>query len=289
MRDLSHEPQRSGCSATASAIAVLLHSIFLMTSIPFVKATACGNDFLIIIAEHAPADIAAFSRQICDRHNGVGADGVEWVLPAGDAELAIRLINADGSAAEISGNGTRCVAAWYCLEHESDSVRIHTDAGVKTCDLMARIGQTFEFRTAMGRPNVGGEHKVALQDRDLDGIAVSMGNPHFVIFVTEFEDGWQNWSAEASVHKDFPHGTNIELVRVVNEHEIEVRFCERGVGETMSSGTGSSASAAAAIHSGRAKSPVVVQAPGGSQTVQWDGELFLYGPATILCRGEYFI
>jgi diaminopimelate epimerase len=76
---------------------------------------------------------------------------------------------------------------------------------------------------------------------------------------------------------------------VINEHEIEVRFCERGVGETMSSGTGSSASAVAAIHTGRVKSPVVVNAPGGAQTVQWDEELFLYGPATILCRGEFFV
>jgi diaminopimelate epimerase len=267
----------------------LLHSTFLMAPIPFIKASACGNDFLIIGIEHAPADKAAFTRQICDRHNGVGADGVEWVVLATDADVGIRLINADGSEAEISGNGTRCVAAWYCSEHESDSVRIHTDAGLKTCDLIARVGQTFQFRTAMGTPEVGGEQKLALLDRVLDGITVSMGNPHYVVFVTEFEDGWQRWSAEASVHSDFPHGTNIELVRVINEHEIEVRFCERGVGETMSSGTGSSASAAAAIHSRRVKSPVVVHALGGSQSVQWDGELFLYGPATILCRGEFFI
>lgn len=260
-----------------------------MTSIPFIKTSACGNDFLIIGIEHAPAGMAAFSRQICDRHNGVGADGVEWVLPASDADLGIRLINADGSEAEISGNGTRCVAAWYCSENERNSVRIRTDAGVKTCELMARVGQTFEFRTAMGKPEVGGQRRISLQDRVLDGITVSMGNPHFVVFVAEFEEGWQRWSSEASVHQDFPHGTNIELVLVVNEHEIEVRFCERGVGETMSSGTGSSASAAAAIHSGRVKSPLVVHAPGGSQTVQWNDELFLYGPATILCRGEFFI
>lgn len=260
-----------------------------MTSIPFVKASACGNDFLIVAIEHAPADIAVFSRHICDRHNGVGADGVEWVLPATGADLAIRLINADGSAAEISGNGTRCVAAWYCSEHERDVAVIRTDAGVKTCKLIARVGQTFEFRTAMGKPDVSGERKVALRDRILHGITVSMGNPHFVVFVDEFEDGWQRWSGEASVHTDFPHGTNIELVRVINEHEIEVRFCERGVGETMSSGTGSSASAVASIYSDRVKSPVVVHAPGGAQTVQWDDELFLYGPATILCRGEFFI
>ncbi|HZD30369.1 MAG TPA: diaminopimelate epimerase [Candidatus Angelobacter sp.] len=260
-----------------------------MASIPFVKASACGNDFLIIGIEHAPADIAAFTRRICDRHNGVGADGVEWVLPATDADLAIRLINADGSEAEISGNGTRCVAAWFCAEQERDSAVIRTDAGLKTCDLIARVGQTFEFRTAMGQPQVGGEMRVTLKDRVLDGLAVSMGNPHFVVFVTEFESGWQGWCGEASTHPDFPQGTNVELVRVINEHEIEVRFCERGVGETQSSGTGSSASAAAAIHTGRAQAPVCVRAPGGAQTVEWKGELLLYGPATILCRGEFFV
>ena len=85
-----------------------------MTSVPFIKATACGNDFLIIDAANVSGDLSAFTRLICDRHNGVGADGVEWVMPAEDADLCIRLINADGSGAEISGNGTRCVAAWYC-------------------------------------------------------------------------------------------------------------------------------------------------------------------------------
>ena len=295
MCNLSHEPERGVRTANAGTIVpplsrnALLHSTFLMASIPFIKATACGNDFLIIGIEHGPADIVAFSRQICDRHNGVGADGVEWVVPATNADLGIRLINADGSEAEISGNGTRCVAAWYCSERERDAVAIHTEAGVKTCELMARVGQTFEFRTAMGKPEVDGERKIVLKDRVLGGITVSMGNPHFVIFVTGFEEGWLKWSGEASVHADFPHGTNIELVRVINEHEIEVRFSERGVGETMSSGTGSSASAAASIHSGRVKSPVVVHVPGGSQTVQWDDELFLYGPATILCRGEFFV
>jgi diaminopimelate epimerase len=260
-----------------------------MASIPFVKASACGNDFLIIAMEHAPADIAEFTRRICDRHNGVGADGVEWVLPATDADLALRLINADGSEAEISGNGTRCVAACFCAEHERDSAVIRTDAGVKPCELMARVGQTFEFRIAMGEPKIGGEMAVRLGDRVVNGVAVSMGNPHFVVFVQEFETGWQKWTGEASVHPDFSHGTNVELVRAVNEHEIEVRFCERGVGETQSSGTGSSAAAVAAIHTGRAKSPVLVRSEGGGQTVEWQGELRLYGPATILCRGEFFV
>jgi diaminopimelate epimerase len=256
----------------------------------FVKATACGNDFLIIGIEHAPTDISAFSRRICDRHNGVGADGVEWVMPSSDADLAIRLINADGSEAEISGNGTRCVAAWYCAAaYQQKSVAIATGAGVKICDLISRDGHHFEFRTAMGKPEVGREMEVQLANEIVRGIPVSMGNPHYVMFVREFQPDWQTWAGQLATHPDFPNGTNVELVSWLNDHEIEVRFCERGVGETMSSGTGSSAAAAASIQSGRSKSPVRVHAPGGTQIVEWDGELLLQGPATILCRGDFFV
>ena len=230
-----------------------------------------------------------FSRLICDRHNGVGADGVEWFLPAEDADIAIRLFNADGTEAEISGNGTRCVAAWYCAERDRTSVVIRTGAGLKTCDLTDRLGLNFEFRTAMGEPEIGGELEVRLDDGIVRGIPVSMGNPHYVMFVSEFEPGWQTQAAEIAAHPDFPHGTNVELVQVMNQHEIDVRFCERGVGETMSSGTGSSAAATASIQAGRVTSPVTVHAPGGAQTVEWDRQVLLYGPATILCRGDFFV
>jgi diaminopimelate epimerase len=260
-----------------------------MASIPFVKVTACGNDFLIIGIEHAPADIATFSRQISDRHNGAGADGIEWVLPASDADVAIRLINADGSEGEISGNGTRCVAAWYCAEHGRASVVIRTGAGLKTCELTSRNRYHFEFRTSMGAPEIGNEIAVALKGEIVRGIPVSMGNPHYVMFASELEPGWQTRAAQISTHPDFPHGTNVELVKVLNQHEIEVRFCERGVGETMSSGTGSSAAATASICTGRVKSPVRIHAPGGTQTVEWNREVLLYGPATILCRGDFFV
>ena len=260
-----------------------------MSSIPFVKASACGNDFLIIGAENAPADMAGFSRTICDRHHGVGADGVEWVLPASDADLAIRLINADGSEAEISGNGTRCVAAWFCAERGRDSVVIRTGAGLKTCELTARDGFRFEFRTSMGEAVISGESEVKLKNETVSGMVVSMGNPHFVVFVEEFPPGWQAWAAEIAVHPDFPQGTNVELAKVLDQHDIEVRFSERGVGETKSSGTGSSASAAASMHAGRAKSPVRVHARGGTQIVEGDRQLLLYGPTRLLCRGDIFI
>src|ERR1700755_1324783 len=106
--------------------------------IPFAKASACGNDFLIINGMHAPADLAAFSRRICDRHRGVGADGVEWLFPAQDADVRARLFNADGSEAEISGNGTRCVAASLCAEQSREHLTVRTGAGVKTCRLTSR-------------------------------------------------------------------------------------------------------------------------------------------------------
>jgi diaminopimelate epimerase len=260
-----------------------------MASVPFVKATACGNDFLIIDFVHAPGDIHSFSRRICDRHNGVGADGVEWVLPANDADLRVRLLNADGSEAEISGNGTRCVAAWYCAESNRDSVVIRTGAGLKTCNLTARDGNNFEFRSSMGAPEVGESFSIKFTYGEISGTPVSMGNPHYVVFVWQFEPGWQAMAQQISIHHDFKHGMNVEFVRVMNKNEIEVRFCERGVGETMSSGTGSCAAAVASIRSGKAKSPVRVHAPGGLQTVEWSGEVFLYGPAILLCRGEFFV
>ncbi len=260
-----------------------------MASVPFVKATACGNDFLIIDFVHAPSDIQSFTRCICDRHNGIGADGVEWVLPANDADLRIRLLNADGSEAEISGNGTRCVAAWYCARNNCDSVVIRTGAGLKTCSLTARADNTFEFRSSMGEPEVGDPFSIETAYGEIFGIPVSMGNPHYVVFVTEFEPGWQAIAQQISIHHDFKHGMNVELVKVSGANEIEVRFCERGVGETMSSGTGSCAAAVASIHTGKVSSPVRVHAPGGAQTVEWTGEVFLSGPATLLCRGEFFI
>ncbi len=259
-----------------------------MLPVPFVKATACGNDFLIIDASVWSDDMHSFTRAACDRHYGIGADGIEWILPSRDSDLRIKLINADGSDAEISGNGTRCVAAWYCFQNPSTTVRIETDAGVKTCELISRDGTAFEFRAAMGEPKVDNEIAVGLSYDEAKGIPVSMGNPHFVILVDEFRPQWKELAAEIAVHRDFPNGTNVEMVRVVNEHEIHVRIWERGVGETLSSGTGSSASAAAAIHIGRAKSPVRVITSGGAQTVEWTTQLYLTGPATLLCRGEFF-
>lgn len=260
-------------------------------TIPFVKATACGNDFLLIDGMHATADLAAFTRRICDRHNGAGADGVEWLFPdpKQEADVRARLFNADGSEAEISGNGTRCVAAYWVSEHEQQSVTVRTGAGVKRCDLVKREENRYIFETDMGEPQVGEEFAIQGAFKEVRGIPVSMGNPHFVVFVEEFAPGWQADAAEMARHHDFKHGINVELVKISKQNSLHVRFFERGVGETQSSGTGSCAAAVAAIAAGRCKSPIEVIAPGGLQSVRWEGRVFLRGPAELLYRGEFFV
>lgn len=260
-----------------------------VVSIPFVKASACGNDFLVIDGMHAPADLIAFSRRLCDRHRGVGADGVEWLFPDNEADIRARLFNADGSEAEISGNGTRCVAAWLAAERGMEGARIRTGAGVRECKLTGGAGVRFEFEINMGEPQPGEELSIKLAFGEVHGIPVSVGNPHFVVFVDEFRPGWQAEAAEMGRHHDFKYSINVELVRVVSRQEIEARFFERGVGETLSSGTGACASAVAAIASGRAQSPLMVVTPGGVQSVRWEREVFLRGPAELLCRGEFFV
>jgi diaminopimelate epimerase len=219
----------------------------------------------------------------------VGADGVEWLFPDGEADVKARLINADGSEAEVSGNGTRCVAAEICSREHKTEVVVRTDAGLKTCRLTGRQGSTFEFEADMGRPEVGGQLSIETMWVRAVGTKVSMGNPHFVIFVENFQDGWQRQAALIGTQPQFPQGTNVEYVVVRGENEIEIRLFERGVGETESSGTGSCASAVAAIASGRVASPVTVIAPGGSQTVRWENQVYLRGPATLICRGEFYV
>jgi len=257
----------------------------------FTKASACGNDFLLVDGAQVSADLSALTRRMCDRQRGVGADGVEWLFPDPEADVDVnaRLINADGSQAEISGNGTRCVAAEICSRQEKSKVVIRTGAGLKTCQLMGRDGSTYEFETDMGEPQVGGELSIETMWVRAVGTKVSMGNPHFVIFVDNFQDGWQKQAALIGTQPQFPQGTNVEYVAVRGANEIEIRLFERGVGETQSSGTGSCASAVAAIASGRVHSPVQVVAPGGAQTVRWEKQVYLRGPATLVCGGEFFI
>jgi diaminopimelate epimerase len=269
--------------------------------IPFTKAHACGNDFLIVTEEAAEGrDCAELTRGLCARNTGIGADGIEFFAWTGPKSGRIRLRNADGSIAEISGNGTRCVAAWMALERgfqPGDEVEIATDAGLRVCRVNAlkTDGEfTVEVTAGMGVPSLEQRTVKLAGGPQVAGVAVSTGNPHFVIVAENAEfavagSPWRQIGAEICAHPDFPKQTNVEFLRVVNEREIEIRIFERGVGPTTSSGTGSSAAATAAIALGLVKSPLTVVAPGGAQTVEWDGpgaELRLTGPASLIARGE---
>jgi len=259
-------------------------------TIPFVKASACGNDFLLVEGGFAPQDLTAATRHMCDRHEGVGADGVEWIYPGEDADVEIRLINADGSEAEISGNGTRCVAALLCAERGKEKITIRTGAGIKTCVFISRNEQEHEFEMEMGQADVSAELSLATSFGMVKGIPVSMGNPHFVSFVDQFPTDWTRRGAEIQRDAHFKQGVNIEWLVIDNKHHIQARFYERGAGETQSSGTGSCAAASAAMATGRAESPVKVQAPGGTQTVRLEvGKIFLRGSARIVCRGDFYL
>lgn len=262
-----------------------------MRKVPFAKASACGNDFLIIERAALPSglDQQQLSVAICDRYNGVGADGVEWVSPPRDAGADVQadLINSDGSPAEISGNGTRCVAAWFTERHpHGKRVNVGTGAGVKQCSFIAERNGAYEFEMAMGRPRNVEERSVAGQS----GVIVDLGNPHFVLFVGSFGFDWQALAGRIQADTgSFPHGTNTEFVRLLNQHTIEARFFERGAGETRSSGTGSCASAIAATFSRMCTSPVTVNAPGGAQIVRLEDQTYLRGEARLICTGEFSI
>lgn len=266
--------------------------------IRFVKAHACGNDFLIVdepLDESRYADVA---RILCARNTGVGADGVEYLALANNGAYAIRLFNADGSEAEISGNGTRCVAAYLAQEDaEANDFSIRTHAGVRRCRVLERRAPQYRISTEMGIPSVAEETIVLKDGTAIAGVKVSIGNPHFIIFVDSrnfecYDRSWQQIGAEICVHPHFPQGTNVEFVRVIDTNRIEFRIYERGVGPTLSSGTGTSASAAASMEIQCLARQLEVTAEGGTQTVQWgqkDSELLLTGPAEIIAQGECFL
>ena len=268
-------------------------------TIEFAKAHACGNDFLIVDAAQVRGrDLALLSREMCARTTGIGADGVEYLTRRNEREGAIHLYNADGSAAELSGNGTRCVAAWMAYQAglgQGEKVRLDTDAGVRTCRIEDVNGAEFHFTTGMGVPQVR-RATVRLDDgTEIEGAVVAMGNPHFVARVenNHFAVGgrmWQEVGAAICTHSDFPAGTNVEFVRLLEKDSTEIRIYERGVGPTSSSGTGTSASAAMMMALEGTPRRLRVRTPGGEQVVEWpdaSAELRLTGPAVVLARGEW--
>jgi diaminopimelate epimerase len=262
--------------------------------IPFTKAHGAKNDFLLTWQSDVPeGELAEIARAVCDRHTGVGADGWLLVAPPADAEAegSIQLYNSDGSLAEISGNGTRCAAA-FLIKHgyAPGLVRVRTGAGIKTLRLLKRAGLRFEFEMNMGRPEITAERfQLPVSGGARDVTLVWVGNPQCAVPVEHFDFDWRSLGAEIEAHPHFPNRTNVSFLKPVDEHTIEARFYERGAGETMSSGTGSTGAAAAAISRGMAVSPVRVITPAGPIDLRLEGDAYLTGPAEIIAEGEFFM
>src|SRR5580765_8137276 len=210
--------------------------------IPFVKAHACGNDFLILEEEFAARKHAELARRLCSRNTSIGADGIEFLERRGNGELFLRLFNADGSEAELSGNGTRCVAAWLAHSEEKKDVVLGTHGGMRACRVVKDESPVYWIESEMGVPRVMPRTIEVPGVGNVIGAMVNVGNPHFVIFTDEEDFSahglrWQELGAKIATSPLFAHGTNVEFVKVVSKDEIAFRIFERGVGPTTSSGT----------------------------------------------------
>ncbi len=271
--------------------------------IAFTKCQAAGNDFLVVRWSDAQApgltesDLPELARSMCDRRQGVGADGLEVLdapgIDRGDADASLRIFNSDGSEAEISGNGTRCVAATLQYAVSSgESLRITTRAGLKVLRLVERRGRKFVFDMTMGKPSYDPRDVGCRLDTNLGARTITVldvGNPQCVLFVEDFDFDWRSLGRMIEAHPRFPARTNVSFVRLINTHKIDVKFWERGAGGTLSSGTGSTGAAVATILAGKALSPVRVVTPAGDLNVTWDGgDVTIRGPAEIVAEGDYY-
>jgi diaminopimelate epimerase len=262
--------------------------------IPFVKAHACGNDFLIIEEHLAQRRHAELARKLCARNTSVGADGIEFLERKANGEFFLRLFNADGSEAELSGNGTRCVAAWLASSEGKQNIALGTHGGLRTCHLVEALDPLYLIESEMGIPRVMQRTIEVPGVGNVAGAMVNVGNPHFVIFVDTDDfsahgETWQQLGSSISTSPLFPHGTNVEFVRVLSNSEIAFRIYERGCGPTTSSGTGTCASSAAAMTLRGVGRELNAIAEGGTQRTVWpspDAVMRLTGPAEIICRGE---
>ncbi|MBV8638061.1 MAG: diaminopimelate epimerase [Candidatus Eremiobacteraeota bacterium] len=250
----------------------------MMDRVAVTKMHGARNDFIILDARTvALDDVSSLARRLCDRHSGIGADGVLLVGHSACADASMRVINADGSEAEMCGNGVRCVARYLDERDEGRELLIETLAGSIHTVVVER-GETYRVRVDVGIPHV---MKVKLPLPD--AVAVDIGNPHVVLFRAALGDVAELAAlGEELQHNDlFPRGTNVHVAVIVNAHEMRVRHFERGAGLTMACGTGAVACVAAAIARGTAVSPVTVHVPGGELLIELDaaGRASMTGPA----------
>jgi diaminopimelate epimerase len=278
-------------------------------TVRFLKMQGTGNDFLLVEAQDQERDWGALARAMCERHYGVGADGLMLVLPSQRADVRMRLFNTDGSEAEVSGNGVRCLVK-YAVERglarpQEGRVRIEIASGVLEAEVFGDEGRLERVRLSMGAPGFAADEVPVVTDmgppivdmplevegRTLAVTCVSMGNPHAVSFVDGPVEAYPLAEVGPKVerHPSFPERVNFGVARVLSRDRMEARVWERGVGETLACGTGSSAAMVAAHLKGLAGQRVDIIQPGGSLAVEWDGrgEVHLTGPAEFVFEGEW--
>ena len=261
------------------------------------KAHAYGNDFLFVPMEQVEGRrLDALSRQLCERYSGVGGDGVIYYTIAPNGTARMRLINADGSPSELSGNGLRCLAALVMYQREAakqpplTEVRVDTDAGWKVLSLIGWQGSRYTFRAAMGHPDRVAQETLDVAGEQLTVTTLAVGNPQCVQLVKELpdRDRFHRLGPALSTHQRFPEGTNVEFAVVEAPNRVRILIWERGVGPTHASGTGACASAIAASAHGGASRDIEVIAPGGSQRVEWrDDGIYLTGWAEVVFDGRW--
>ncbi len=238
-------------------------------------------------------DLPALAQAICARHRGIGADGliVYSTTPAG---ASMRLLNADGSRSEVSGNGVRCLGAWIASQRgvpmpgQQAPIEIQTDAGVKRLELLSYEDGRYTFRAAMGVPEDVKKTTLDVGGQPIEVVTLRVGNPQCVVLGEVSAERLQTIASRLSVHPHFPEGTNVELASVEAPDRVRILIWERGVGPTEASGTGACAAAVAAIQFGGAARDVEIVSPGGSQRVEWtDDGLFLTGWAELIAEAAW--
>lgn len=258
----------------------------------FTKMQGLGNDYLYVYGD-VPENIAALSQKLSDRHFGAGSDGMIYISSSDKADFKMRIFNADGSEAKMCGNGIRCVGKYVYEKGYTDKTRlsIETLSGVKTLDLQIRSGKVKSVTVDMGKVTVGEEKEIAVGGQTVCGIPVSVGNPHFVVFVPDAQTALlQTVGPLIEKHPSFPEGVNAEFVQATGNNQLRMRVWERGSGVTMACGTGACAASAAAVHKGlcRHSVPISVQLDGGTLEIQVGpaGFVRMTGPAETVYEGE---
>jgi diaminopimelate epimerase len=254
-----------------------------------IKSHALGNDFLLIDAAAIASgrEASALARTVCERHRGIGADGL-LIFTRSDGQVSMHLLNADGSPSEISGNGLRCLAAWLTHTGATGEIVIATDAGRKRLQLLERSGNRYTFSAAMGQPDQITLERIPVNGVDVEAVTLRVGNPQCVVLGEVTAARLHTLASALAVHPRFPEGTNVELARVEAPDRVRILIWERGVGPTEASGTGACAAAVAAIAYGGASREVAIQSPGGTQHVAWrDDGLYLTGWAEIVAEVEW--